>query len=420
MLRKWMLVAIYILFAVILFACYDSREVDEFAYVVAMGIDKGEGQAWKLTIQIPTMEKSAGTSGEDGSSEGEGQHGEYEVASVDAPSFFAAVQMLNASVPRKLNFFHTKMIAISEELAKSGEIGEMIAPIVRTRQIRRIAHIVVCKGSAEEFIKENKPVIGKNLSKTMELAFNEFEETGFFPHSTLYDFYLYMKSYGYQPVAMLGSVNKHHGKEDLKDRTEGDYTAGQLPKKGGREIEFFGSAIFDGAKMITELTGDETRVMLMARGEFKRGCFTIPDPKRPELIIPIEVYMTDKPERKINLEGESPEIDLTVKLEGDILAIQSRLEYEKGELKKELENACAQYIQEELDRTIQKCRNLGVDVFRFADTAIWQFPTIQDWEDYAWDKRFKNAKINTKVEFRIRRTGRQFRSSPIITSEGSE
>lgn len=406
----------------ILTSCYDSREVDEYAYVFAMGIDKGEDKTWRLTLQFPTMEKSAGADGGGGSSGGGGggQQDEYEVVSVDAPSFFAAVQMLNTSIPRKLNFFHTKMIAISEEVAKAGEIGEMIAPIVRNRQIRRIAHIVVCKGSAEEFIKENKPVIGKNLSKTMELAFNESEDTGFFPHSILYDFYADMKSYGYQPVVMLGGLNKQVGKEVSKDRSGGNYTAGQLPRKGGRKIEFFGSAVFDGDKMIAELTGDETRMMLMARGEFERGFFTIPDPKSLELIIPIDVHLAKKPELKINIQGESPEIDLTIKLEGDILAIQSRLEYEKGKFKKELENVFAQHIKEELDRTIQKCRNLGVDVFKFSDTAIWQFPTIQDWEDYAWDKRFKNAKINTKVEFRIRRTGRQFRSSPIITSEENE
>lgn len=321
---------------------------------------------------------------------------------------------------------HTKFLVVSEEIAKSGLAGEYLAPIARYREIRRNVRVLISKSPAKEFIKENKPFLGKTLSKSMELMVQEWTNTGFFPNITLDDFYDDIKSTYNQPIAILASVtDSSNFKEEGSYwgeafKSEGDYVAGQLPRIGGNKIELFGTAVFDGDIMVGELNGDETRLMLMARGQFQRGFFTIPDPEISELIVPLDVRPARKPQIKVRLEGNKPVISLKIQLEGDLLAVQSRINYESKELKPMLETAFEKYVKEELDKLIEKCKGLKADVFRFGGTAARQFATIEDWEQYNWIVQFGKAEVKTEVEFTIRRTGAMLKSSPVITTKGKE
>lgn len=412
-------------------ACYDAREIDDAVHVVTIGIDKGVSDKWRLTIQFPTMKGETGGSQsgmEKGKSSGGGSDDQdgYSFASIDAPSFFSGINMINASIPRRLSFMHTQFLIFSEEIAKEGLIGEFLAPIIRYREIRRSLHVIVSKNPAMDFIKENKLLIGTTLSKGMEVIVKEPDNTGFFPHVTLIAFYNDIKSTYHQSIALLGAVNdsknfNENGKKWGEEfKTGGEYYAGELPRIGGSKIEYFGTALFDGDKMAGELNGDETRLMLIARGEFKRGFFTISDPKKPDLIVPLDIRQSRSPDVKIKFAGGKPVIHLKVQLEGDILAVQSRINYESPELKPVLENAFKQYIKSNLDKLMEKCKSMKTDIFNFGDVAAMHFNTIQEWDKYNWLKQFENAEVSTEVGFIIRRPGTMLRSSPIVTTKGKE
>ena len=120
--RKVIILLILGTFLLSLTACYDAHEMDDMLYVVAIGVDKGISDKWRLTIQFPTMKEGGGQT-QSGSGGGDEQSG-HSYASIDVPSFFTGIDMLNASLPRKLNFSHTQIIVFSEELAEEGLIGE--------------------------------------------------------------------------------------------------------------------------------------------------------------------------------------------------------------------------------------------------------------------------------------------------------
>lgn len=422
--RKAVSVLMLVLLTVSLTSCYDANEIDEMLHVVAIGIDKGISDKWRLTLEFSTMGGGGGDSSQ--SSGGSESQGEYTYVTVDSPSFFTGIDMLNSALPRKITFVHAQIIVFSEELAKSGSIGEYIAPINRFREIRRSAHVFVVKGKASEFLKESKPFIGNMVSKNYQLFLNESDDTGFFPHVTLEQFYAGLKSSYQQSFATVAAVNEFdaYKKEGEPWGTEfntgGDYIAGELPRAGENKIELFGTALFDGDTMVGELSGDETRYMLMARGEFERGFFTMQDPQKPELIIPLDVKGPTEPELRITFDGAKPVIYLKIYLNADILAIQSRISYEKPELKVLLENQFQQIVRDGIEKTIKKCQSLNADVFLFGDNARKSFLTINDLENYNWNSHFKDAEITVEVEFAIRRTGTQIDSYHIFNSEGVE
>jgi spore germination protein KC len=412
-----------ILLIIFLSSCYDAQEIDDMVHIDVLGIDKGILDKWHLSVQFAKM-KEPGSGGGSGNSEsGGGKDQEYSVISIDAPSFFTGINMLNTTIARKFSFIHTQTIIFSEELAKSGLIGEYIAPINRFREIRRGAHIFVVKGSALEFLKENEPSIGTSISKTLQQLATESENTGFFARTDLEEFYRGIKSTYHQAIVPICAVNKQtniekKGKPDEGFQTGGEYIAGELPRTGENKPEVFGTALFKEDVMVGELNGDETRYMLMLKGDFKKGSFTLKDPKKPDLAILLEVRESGSPKIKAWFDGVKPVINININLDGDILAIQSGINYEHPKLIDIVETAFKEMALKEMEDLITKCQNLSVDIFNLGDYISKKFFTIDAWEEYDWNNHFAKANINVNIEFIIRRTGTQIKDSPIVSFLG--
>ena len=426
-----LLLIISVILSTILTACYDASETDDLSFVIIMGIDKGTKDKLRLTVKVPTFAgQTAGSIGGSGTSGGGSQsgggQGEYATITVDAPSFFTGNNLFDAFTPRQLNFMHVKLIVFSEEIARSEAMSTYLSAFIRDRQIRDTMHIIISKTSAEEFVKATTPFIGVSLSKTVELFMREPGNTGFCPHTTFNDFYISMKSAYGQAFTILGSINNQKSLKEGEDnpaagfKNGGEYYAGGLPREGGNNIEFFGTAVFNGGIMAGELNGDETRLLLMVRNEFNKGYWTLRDPKKPQFVVPINIRKAKDTDVRVSFKNDKPIINLKIYLEGDIGAIQSRINYESTELKSIVEEALKQEIKRGMDKLIEKCKALKADVFDFGLSAAMHFGTIEEWEKYNWLKRFEEAQINTEVEFTVKRTGVMLKSSEIISSEGKQ
>lgn len=394
-------------------SCYDAREVTSVSFVQIIGIDRGISDKWRITIKLTSME-----SGSDALDKSNGaQSTKTKTITIDAPSFHGGINMLNTNVPQKIDFTHAAMLVLSEDMAQSGLFGEYITPLIRFREIRRTLNVVVVQGSAQEFIEKTGEFTGRSPTRTIISLLNEGKNTGFYPKVSLYDFYNGIKSTYRQAVLPMGSVqNPGAFQEDgellnKKFQNTGQYFAGDIPRKGGNSIEFLGSALFNGDRMVSKLDGHETRIMMLLRGDFRKGIFTIQDPKAPEWVIPIDLRLARKPKVKIYFYEGRPIINLEVKTEGDILAIQSGFDYENDHMLTLIEKAMQKYLENNIKNVINKCQSLNTDVFNFGRSAARNFWTIEAWENYNWNEKFKDAIFEMEIDFKIRRTGGLLRNS---------
>jgi spore germination protein KC len=406
-------------------ACWDAKEIDDWAYAYIIGVDKGVDNALRFTYYMPTMKQESGGGGTTSGSGGQsgGKKG-YTTISIDAPTFYAGVDMTESSVSRRLNYMHAKYLIISEDLAREG-VERFINGMVRSRQIRRIMHIIIVRGKASEFVEQFSPALTSAISKAQEGLMATNEDTGLFIDTSYHDFIKDMKTTYRMAAAPLAALNdfsnyKTSGNPPKEFKSEGDYYAGELPRSGGNKYEFFGTALFDGDKMVGELNGDETRALLMVRDEFHRASIAIADPKDKELRVTVIIKAQKKPNIKLDFREGKPVINVKIFLEGDIQNLQSPTEYESVELKPVLEEAYKVYIKGIIDKTIDKCKNLNADVFGFGEKAVMHFLTIQEWEEYNWLGEFKNAEVTTEVEFTIRRTGTLLKTSPTRNTKGEK
>jgi spore germination protein KC len=423
--KKLSLSVCMILLVLLLTGCFDATEIGDYSYVSMLGIDEGVTDALRLTFHIPQFSLSGSGTDSGGGGGDEKEKNDNEVITMDAPSLLSGVAILNNSVPKIINFMHMKAIIISEKTAEDGSVGEIVGGLMKYRQIRGITNIIICKGTAQEFIKSMKPYHGGLITETIEELITRSEKTGFIPDFTFRDMYNRIKSATTQFLGIYAAVNKG---ENLKDeepgsagyKIPGDHLAGETPYKGGPEVELFGSAVFDGDKMVGTLTGFETQMVRLVLGNLDRAVFTIQDPLEPKLYIPIEVKEFEKPKINVELSGQKPKISVNISLEGDITSIPSRINYEDIKMNKILEQTFEDFITAGITRTFHKAQKMKVDVFDFGRTAIKQFLTIPEWEDFNWNKKFMDSEITVKVDFTVRRTGKLINSEPIRSTEGEE
>jgi spore germination protein KC len=70
--RKVVAAFILIILMLNLTSCYDAIEINNMLHVVAIGVDRGVSDKWRLTLQFPTIKGSGGGSQSSG---GGGQEG---------------------------------------------------------------------------------------------------------------------------------------------------------------------------------------------------------------------------------------------------------------------------------------------------------------------------------------------------------
>lgn len=405
--------------------CGDAQEIDDEVYVLAIGIDKGTTNKVRVTIQYATYSTGGGGGGTaSGGKKEDSQSNQIPgsiIHTIEAPTILEAIDMYGMAISRRVSLMHTKQLIFSEEFAKEG-VGDYIAPMARFRETRRIMNVTVVKGSAQDFIKENKTNIGESAAKSMELMAVQSRNTSFFPLSNFQTFYTGMLSTYEQAYSSYAGINEFKNLESESEKKapliiDKGYLPGELPREGVAKREFVGTALFDGDKMVGTLNSVETRYFLMVKGIFRKGIITLEDKNAPGQAIPIDMRIGRPPRIKARFVDDKPVIDVNLVLEGDIGAIQSRISYEKVKYLNELNREAEKHLEEGIIKVIKKTQEYNSDIFGFGHKIAGSFDIIQDWEKYNWKKHYKEAEVNVHVSVNIRRTGLIIHSSPIIGSE---
>lgn len=318
------------------------------------------------------------------------------------------------------------MIIFSEDFAREGIAG-FIQPIARYRESRRIMQMLVCKGTAEEFINQNTTLIGQGLSKALELRDRQSMDTGFFPRTPFHSFYRNMLSPYSQPYAVYAGLNDFSNLKSVPKNiesplyTEKGYLPGTIPRSGDLKIELAGTAVFNGDKMIGTLNTYETRYFQMITGDFKRGIMTIEDKHAPGKAIILDLRPGRPPKVEAHLNGDKAVINYQQYVEADIVSIQSRYPYEDPKKVKELDKQLKEDIEMGIARLIKKTQEeFKTDIFGFGYKVARNFKTVPEFEKYNWLANYSKADINVDIITNVRRTGLMVRSAKIRYGEPVE
>lgn len=174
MIKKTIAVLLVLILCLLtLTGCYNAEGLETLAYAVAMGIDKGENNEIKISLQFAIPNNSDGGGGSS-------QSQNSTLTAVDCATIDSGIALVNSYISKKVNLSHCKAIIISEELAYEG-ISEYIYTIVNNLEIRPDCNIIISRCDAYDYLNNSEPTLETVSARYYEFILNSSEYTRLHP-----------------------------------------------------------------------------------------------------------------------------------------------------------------------------------------------------------------------------------------------
>lgn len=166
-----------------------GKNINDLAYVMAVGIDVGTTAKYKISLQLSTIESSATEATikpeeneEDSSGGGKGASGgsssgsqntsnSFEIYTMECDSLDTAINITNTFLNKDITLSHCKVLVISEKQAKE-DISRIINTFINKVEIRPDCNIIISSIPKDEFSGNDVPKLENLLSKYYDITAN--------------------------------------------------------------------------------------------------------------------------------------------------------------------------------------------------------------------------------------------------------
>lgn len=385
-----------VLFVMAFSSSYLSLSIDNLAYVLVIGIDKGKDNNLEVSFQFSTASKASET--------GSTEKAPTIMDTVEAPSLSTAINLMDSYIGRELNLSHCKVIIFSEELAEEG-ISEEIYTLINDTQVRPSANIVVSKCNAKLYMEQTSPELENLISKYYEIFTNSSKYTGFKPNATIGDFFNAVICKTCEPFAILGGLSTEKPENQGGNHIQENYNvkSNQTPIEGENGSENIGIASFKDDKLVGELCALETTTFLAIRNEVDRFLVSIPDPDDVNSYIDIYLYPKGSTSIDVDTSSSSPFIKVKSGFTGKIYSMSNNSQYLDPDILNKLSETCNKYLESVFSDYLYKTsKEFKSDINGFGKYALHNFFTTQDFNDYNWLNNYQNAFFEVQIDTSIK------------------
>lgn len=395
-------ISIFIILAIFIYAfssSYVSHNIDNLAYVVAIGFDTADSSdntdsKDKIKITFQFVNTSAL------SDQGSPDQSTSVVNSVECSSISTGINLMNSYIGKELNLAHCKVLVFSEKFAKN-DISNEIYTLINNSQIRPTTNILISRCDANYYIENSKPSLEQLVTKYYDIFPNSSKYTGYTANITLGDFFNKLLCTSSNPTAILCGYNSNEYNSNSSDNVN-DSIANNSNIIGKRATENIGLAIFNGGKLAGELTALETLWHLIIQNEINTFLISIPDPQNANEYIDLSLVQDDKTKINVDVSSGSPHINLDIYLSGKISSIDSNSNYSSESYLKEISSYANSYIQSKISdylyKTSKECKS---DIDGFGKYATKYFLTTKEWENYDWLNNYENAFFTVNIHSNV-------------------
>lgn len=370
---KYALLCFVIMGALPLCGCSMTTQLENQAYAIGLAVDRMPSGEIRLSVQLPTL---GGNTQKDAQSSSGGSR--YTISSATASSFFEAMDLLSATVPRAINLSQLKVIIVGQTLAQESGFKDLICDMIRMPHLHNAAYLTICLGDAQTLLAGQNPIIGARLSSNVVAALEHYAQYGYLTPSRLSDLYYSMHSVYGDPVVMLSATASGETQRPIPSGMMGSALPGALPREGENKNEYMGCALIDANRMVGVLTGSQARWVNIFRGD-QRETHVLCQGQSLKLTFP------SRPSVTVDLSGKSPRISVAM-----------RVAYTSANLAPDPDILRAQ-LTAEINEVFFICQSLGVEPFSFAETCARSFSNIDDFIAYDWSSSFAKAQIDLDI-----------------------
>ncbi len=358
----------------LLCGCMQSKNIDEYAYVLNIGVERGTTLPYTVTLLVSVP---GGT---------EETKVENTVITAEARTFSEAYETLNASYPSRLSFSRASLLAIGEDLARDGAQTAFLDFAFGRPDLWPNLRVVVVKAPIRDVFEGWLSDADPSLRK-IKTAVGDLERVSGITADAGYGAYLEaISDKRFDAMLTYAGVNTYGLTEDMVGEETYPYVGGAMLTDSLLKTSTAGSAVFDADRMVGILDGRHTMETMMVTDAFRSGelQFTLPD-GRP---LRVALYRVRAPKIRANARNASVELFL----EAELIAPGS-LSMRSDELKTFL----AGEIESELSAVFSALQRAGSDAMGFGRFQAKRFKTAADWENYDWKSDYRRLSVTFSV-----------------------
>ncbi|OIK16779.1 hypothetical protein BIV60_02620 [Bacillus sp. MUM 116] len=366
----------FFLCPLLLTGCWSQLELNERAFVAAIYIDKASNGQMEVSLSftlpnrlVPGDLGGAGTSGKP-----------YTILSATGKSFTEAYKKIQATITRSISWGHTRIIVISEEMAREG-IKDILEFVVREPSLNINQALLIAPGKAKD-IEELTPIF-ERFPTAIPISFTQRKVT---LDTTPKDFLETRNG-----DMIVGLLAKKYIKMLSEDRKEGLFVSpGEM-------------ALFHNYKMVGKLDIEVGRGSFWLRNLVKGAEVTIKSPTDQNLIslLVMNAHTKIRPSKK-----EPYTFNVEIKADGNISESHSDMDLSNQKQVVRLERIAEKQIRNRVQAALKASQEVKADVFQFGEYLSWYKPKI--WKEIKgdWPEVYsQKAKINVHLDLQIERHG---------------
>ena len=346
-----------------------SKKIDNMAYIVAVGIEEGSTEKYKITFELSTVKSSSSESSDDSSknSKSSEESSPYTVYSVECDSIDTGISLLNTYINKHINLSHCRIIVISESLAQKG-IRSIVYNFVNKIEIRPDCNIIISQTPGNEFEENKKPSLEDVLTQYFEISSN-------------------LKSSNNNDIEIDNSVGSITSKKD-------EYL-----------VELIGISVFNDDRIVGKLSSMETVCHLALIDDLKQSTISIPSPFESDDKINLFISVTRKPKIDVYIDKTNftPFVIINLKVVGRLLSFNNTEKKFDQNIIYQMEAKSNEYITNQMYNYLYKTsKEFRSDISGIGTNASINFLTQQELDNYNWLKNYENCIFKVNVETSIK------------------
>jgi len=394
------IVLIFLCICILFCGCSYGVEVDKQAFVIAVGVDKGEVFPLRVTFVFANPSASSGSSegGGGGGESSEKSSPRSDIVTVEAPTVFSATRKLDSIKSKVINLSHTKVVVFSDEIAKSG-VKNFLSGFASSRDFRPNTYVCVCQGQTQSYLGSIKPAQESNIEKYYD---NIMHKVASDKVNEAYLYYLYFnieEKSGGSLVPLVGENTNNLSNTDATINPRSDdfsyeAIAGEMIRDSKNPAEVLGGAIFKGDKMLGTLGSFKTDLCRIICDEYYPKNYSISYPDHPDFVT-IRLIQQESPSIKTSLEKDIAKIDISIPV---------AIEYvDAGKIendRKKSKGLCS-FLAERLNQETKELLSMTqsqykTDILGLGEHLKHHFPDYEKWNNFNWEEKYPHTKINVK------------------------
>ncbi len=393
---------IFLLFAGLLAAsmlsgCFDNREIDETAYIIAIGIDRTENSDFSYTFQFSKPISGGSPEGGESGGGGEGQSANKSVTNitVTAPDFYIAKNMTNNFLAKNIDMSHLKLIVFSKDIDPSG-LSRHSQFLLREREIRPHTAVAVSKQTSREYMESVNPDLEANTAKYYELMALRSNNV-YAPDKTLSDFVDEISTHGKASALPLAAIADKDSSSRKPQPDDGLWVSSESTVLTAKQSDFRGMAVFRDGVMTGTMNGDSAMLYNILNQNVQNAVITLRSPFNRADTFSFRLSVSEPARYAVDTSTKPCHISVSQALGIEFLGSKIPDGFESAE---QLFAFVRSVIKSEMTKFFADIsHNKRADILKIGDQFKKTFITQQQWEDANWSKIYETAKFNINIYF---------------------